>query len=663
MTPGNDNEIAISRYDNIRVSPDNAFSHFPKEDIEQSIYTRFERVVSRYPSHTAIKEREQAESYCSLNAKANRIAHAILANSDRGNHPVAVVVENNLATVAAILGVLKAGKIYVPLDPSYSISWSKYILEDTGAKIVLSGNNLFGLAQSWVSPSQSLLNFDFLGPDWSEENPQIDIPPRALSHILYTSGSTGHPKGVMDSHRNTLHYVMRLTNASHVSPADRITLVRAPSSSGALMNLYLALLNGSTLFPIDLKRTTLAAVAQWLRRERITILHAGATVFRHFAQQLGEHDQFPDLRLIRLSSGQVFDTDVKLFKRCFHSTLLLHVLSSTEANTYRIHFLSNESPVPDDALPVGYPVEDMEVLILDDRGAALPPGEIGEIAIRSAYLFPGYWRNPELTATSFVGSVDADGIRIFRTGDLGRLSAGSCLEYVGRKDFRLKIRGHSIQAEEVESALQQISGIAQAAVAAYKDSYGDDRLVAYIAGQQTPPPVGRVRESLRNTLPDYMLPSKYVFLSSLPLHPNGKVNRQELPAPGSERPDVGASMIEPSTSIEAVLATVWSEALGVNGIGIQDDFFDLGGDSIIAGRITARIERIFGWSPPLPEFYNASTVAQLADLLVQKVLNVEAAKRAAQLFLEVDRLSSDELENRVTEERDKRQSVNRNSLS
>jgi amino acid adenylation domain-containing protein len=654
MTKNGETRITMSYYDGSRVAPNNPFVLFPKQDIEQSIHGRFENVAARDPSTIAVKADDRAESYGSLNEMANRIAHAILAESDKRTDSVAVVVENDVGTVAAILGVLKAGKIYVPLDASFSPAWSKYIFEDTGTRIILSGNSGLALARERMSPSQSLLNFDSLKPHWPKHNPQIDVSPHSLSHILYTSGSTGHPKGVADTHRNTLHYVMRLTNASHISSMDRITLVRPPSSSGALMNLYLALLNGSTLFPIDLNQIALTALAKWLRREEITILHVGATVFRHFAQQLSNTSDFPELRLIRLSSGQVFDTDVELFKARFHNTLLLHVLSSTEANTYRVHFLNNESPVPSGALPVGYAVEDMEVLILDDSGTILPPGEIGEIAIRSAYLFPGYWRNPELTKAAFVGVPDAHGRRIFRTGDLGRLFSEGCLDYLGRKDFRLKIRGHSIQAEEVESALQQIPGIAQAAVAAHKDVYGDDRLIGYIAGQRTLPPVGKIRESLRHSLPDYMLPSKFVFLSSLPLHPNGKVARHELPAPGSERPNVGASMIEPSTSVETVLVAVWSEALGVNGIGIHDDFFDLGGDSIIAGRITARIERIFGWSPALSEFYNACTVARLADLLAQKVMNVEAAKRAAELFLEVDRLSSDELKNRVAEERNKR---------
>lgn len=655
MSAASENKTNLSRYDDSRVAPNNPFTRFPRENIYQPISTRFERVVARDPSHIAIRVNGQTTSYGSLNKMANRIAHAILSSNDKHNHTVAVLVENDAATIAAILGVLKAGKIYVPLDASYSPTWSKYILEDTGARIVLSGDSGLRLASSWISPSHSLINFDSLRPDWSEENPEIDVPPHSLSHILYTSGSTGHPKGVMDTHRNTLHYVMRLTNASHISMTDRITLVRPPSSSGALMNLYLTLLNGATLFPINLRQTSLSALGKRLKQEEITILHVGATVFRHFAQQLKGTDKFQDLRLIRLSSGQAFDIDVKLFKQHFPDALLLHVLSSTEANTYRVHFLDKNAPIPNGALPVGYEVEDIEVLILDDTGMTLAAGETGEIAIRSEYLFPGYWHNPDLTIATFISNRDNSAVRIFRTGDLGRLSSGGCLEYLGRKDFRLKIRGHSIQAEEVELALQRIRGIAQAAVTAHKDPYGDDRMIAYVApSERKIPTIGQIREALKEKLPDYMLPSKVVILNKLPLNPNGKVDRHELPVPPPDRPNLGTALIEPSTAMEKVLAKIWSEALSINTIGIHDVFFDLGGDSIVAGRVIARMEKIFPWNITLPEFYEACTVAKAAALLTRKAPDCEVLERAAKLFLSVDSLSPEEVKVRVAQERDKR---------
>jgi amino acid adenylation domain-containing protein len=638
-----------------RIVPGNPFTKFTRNSIEQSIASRFEQIVDRDPSRIAVKVDDQVVTYGTLNKMANRIAYALRSGSGTSNEPVAVLVKNDLGTIAAILGTIKAGKIFVPLDIAYSPAWAKFILQDTNSKIVLTGRDGLGLAKSWLNSAQILIDFESLDAGWSEANPENRVSPDALSQILYTSGTTGHPKGVMDNHRNMLHYVMRLGNASHISPEDRITLVRPPSSAGALSNLYLALLSGSAIFPVDLKQVGLTAIADWLQREKITIFHAGGTVFRHFAQQLTGGEQFPDLRLIRLGSGQVFEQDVELFKRHFPDALLLHVLSSTETNTYRVHFFSKDSQVPDGALPVGYAVEDMEVLILDDSGNPLGVNEVGEIAVRSDYIFPGYWNNPPLTDAVFVGDPDGHGRRIYCTGDLGRLQPDGCLDYLGRKDFRLKVRGYRIQAEEVELALLQIPGISQAVVAAHSDGYGDDRLVAYVTpATKKIPTISRMRDSLKKWLPDYMVPSKFMILESLPLNTNGKVNRQELPTPDLDRPKLGTRFSEPTTPMESVLAKIWSEALSINSVGNHDSFFDLGGDSIIATRIVSAIGRIFPWNLTLAEFYDACTVAQAAQLLVQKAPSVERAEKVATLFLQVDGMSFAEIETMLADERNKR---------
>ena len=637
-----------------RVTPSNPFIKFSRNDIEQSIGSRFQQIVDRDPSRIAIKVEDRVLTYGTLNKMANRVAHVLRSASGTSKEPVAVCGGNDVGTIAAILGVLKAGKIYVPLDSSFSEAWAKFILQDTKTKIVLTGSPAPGLVTSWLNSEHILIDFESLDTAWSE-NPEEVVSPDALSQILYTSGTTGDPKGVMDNHRNILHNTMRLANALHISPEDRITLVRPPSSGGGLCNLLLALLSGSAIYPVDLKQVGLIALADWLRREKITIFHAGAAVFRSFAQQLTGVETFPDLRLIRVGSGQIFDKDVELFKRYFSNSLLLHILSCTEINTYRVHFLNKDSQIPDGALPVGYAVEDMEVLILDDSGNLLGVEEVGEIAVRSAYISPAYWNNPALTDSAFIGTPDADGRRIFRTGDLGRLQPDGCLEYLGRKDFRLKIRGHRIQAEEVEMALLRMPGISQAAVAAHKDAYGNDRLVAYVTpATNENPTISQMRDSLKKWLPDYMVPSKFIVLESLPLNSNGKVNRHELPTPELDRPKLGTRFSAPTTPMESVLAKLWSEALSIDSVGIHDSFFDLGGDSLVASRIVSSIGRMFPWNLTLAEFYDVCTVAQGAQLLVQKAPSVEQAERVAALCLKLDGLSSAEVETMLADERNKR---------
>lgn len=570
-----------------QVTPSNPFIQFSRNDIEQSIGSRFQQIVDRDPSRVAVKAESRVLNYGTLNRMANRVAHALRSASGTSrNEPVAVFGGNDVGTIAAILGVLKAGKIYVPLDSSFSEAWAKFILQDTKAKIILTGSHGPGIVKSYISSEHTLVDVESLDTAWSEENPAELISPDALSQILYTSGTTGHPKGVMDNHRNMLHNAMRLGNVSHISLADRITLVRPPSSGGGLCNLLLALLSGSTIYPVDIKQLGLTALADWLQSERITILHAGATVFRHFAQQLTGAENFRDLRMIRVGSGQLFDKDVELFKRYFPNALLFHILSCTETNTCRVHFLGKDSTVPVGALPVGYAVEDVEVLILDDSGNFLGPGEVGEIGVRSAYNFPGYWNNPTLTESAFVGNPDNNGRTIFRTGDLGRFEPDGCLEHLGRKDFRLKIRGHRIQAEEVELALLRIPGISQAVVAGRKDAHGDDRLVAYVTvGTTAIPTISQIRELLKERLPDHMVPSELIILESLPQNSNGKVNRQELPTPELGQRRLSTQFSSPITPVELVLAKIWAEALSINRVGRDDSFLDLGGDSIIAMKV------------------------------------------------------------------------------
>ncbi len=642
-------------YAGSRVTPSNPFIEFSKKDIEQSIGRRFQQIVDRDPSRIAVKVENGAVTYGTLNKMANQVAHALRSPGGTSNEPVAVFGGNTVGTIAAILGVFKAGKVYVPLDRAFPEEWAKFILKDTRAKIILTGSNEPALIKSWLSSAHVLIDFDSLDT-WSEQNPETLISPDALCQILYTSGTTGHPKGVMDNHRNMLHNAMRLTNALHVSPEDHISLVRPPSSGGGLCNLLLALVNGSAIYPVDIKQVGLTALANWLQREKITIFHAGAAVFRNFAQQLTSAEAFPDLRLIRIGSGQIFDKDVELFKRHFVNSLLLHILSCTEINTYRVHFLNKDSQFPSGVLPVGHAVEDMEVLILDDSGKPLGVNEDGEIGVCSPYISPGYWNNPALTESAFIGTPDPYGRRLFRTGDLGRLQPDGCLEYLGRKDFRLKIRGHSIQAEEVELALLRLPGIRQALVTAHKDSYGDDRLVAYLTPATNEiPTVTQTRDGLKKWLPDYMVPSKFIILKSLPLNSNGKVNRHELPAPELDRPELDTPFGAPTTPIESVLTKIWSEALGVDRVGIHDSFFDLGGDSLVASRMVSSIGRIFPWNLTLAEFYDACTVANVAKHLTEKAPGAEQAEKVASLFLQLDGLSSTEIETMLTDERNKRQ--------
>lgn len=635
-------ELAYSAGTHSAVMPSNPFIPFARSEIDQSIGARFQQVVEREASRIAIRIGERALTYEELNSEANRIAHALESAKSSANTPVAVFGGNDADTIAAILGIYKAGKIYIALDRSFSEAWVRFILVHTAAKIILAAEP--DRVTSWLSPGHTLLDLKSLNGG-STDNPDTNVSPDALSQILYTSGTTGQPKGVMDTHRNMLHNTMRMGNVSHISPDDRITLVRPPTSGGGLCNMLLALLNGATLHLVDFKKLGLTSVPDWLQREKITIFHVGATVFRSFARDLTGRQRFPAVRLVWIGSGSIFEKDVKLFKKHFPESLLLHLLSCTETHNYRVYFIDKDSVVGDGPLPVGYAVEDTEVQILDESGTALGVNKIGEIAVRSAYLARGYWKDPALTESKFQNVCDGSRRRLLRTGDIGRLRTDGCLEFLGRKDFQLKIRGHRIQAEEVESALVRLPQIRQAIVTAHKDANQEHRLVAYVVPTSTDTPlINEIRDALTHWLPDYMVPSQFIFMDGMPQSSDGKVDRAALPMPTLDHRTLSTPFSRPTTRLEKVLAKIWSDALGAAHVGNNDSFFELGGDSIIAMKIVSSICRTFPWEFKLEELYAAPTVSSGAQLLARKAENPEQAEQVAALYLEIERLSLPEID-------------------
>jgi acyl-CoA synthetase (AMP-forming)/AMP-acid ligase II/acyl carrier protein len=597
----------------------NSFIRFGKVDVEQSIGSRFEQQACRYPDHLAIDDGDHEVSYDALNRMANRIARAILFHDPAAAHPVAVVTNNDALTFAAILGIFKTGKILVPVDSSLVNPRARFILQDTEARLILASDENLSLANEWAGRNQLLVNIQHLGCEYSDANVGLDVPPGAHAHILYTSGSMGQPKGVLDIHRNVLHHVMRVTNSSPLLSTDRVAVLRPPSSSGALLNALCALLNGTSLYLANLRKVGLLDLESWLIDQRITFLNCGAILFRAFAQLLSGRRRFADLRIVKLSSGTVFRADVDLFRRHFPDCNLLHVLSSTEALTYRMHFIYKVTEIQESALPVGYPVEGMEVLVVDDEGKDLGFNSIGEIAVRSEFLFDCYWKQPGLTYAAFLSDSGGTSCRTYRTGDLGRMRPDGCLEYIGRKDSQLKIRGNTVHPEEIEVALLRTPGIAQGVVLGVPDHQGEARIVAYVvpSGSQVLT-VDYIRDFLMKALPEYMIPSAVVILNQLPLKSGGKLDREALPLPGQERPPLTEPYLEPRTPLEAAIVGILSKTLAVWKIGIKDNFFDLGGDSIQAGKILASINKEFSGNVSASDFFQHPTVEGIARLLAGK---------------------------------------------
>ena len=587
-----------------------SFARFERDEFEQSIPRRFEMQVRRRPERLAVETREHAWSYETLNRAANRIAHALVAARGAKPEPVALVVGQGALLVAAILGVLKAGKLYAPLDPADPEPRLADLVRDTRAAVVLAEARTMRTAAA-VAPPGALVLDVARAESQPDEDLALPIAPDALAYVYYTSGSTGRPKGVVDAHRNVLHNVMRYTNSLAISPEDRLTLLQGPSFSGAVSSLFGALLNGAAAFPFDVGREGADAIAPWLRARAITIYHSVPALFRRVA---ASREALPALRLIRLEGDRASVRDLEFYRARFAAhAQLVNGLGATECGLVRQFFVGPSTPPSARVVPVGYPVEDMDVRVVGADGTACGSGEVGEIVVGSRYLALGYWQREDATAAAFSRDPRDPVGRLYRTGDLGRLRPDGCLEHLGRVDAAPKIRGHRVAIADVESALLALDGVAHAAVAPV-DRHGEPGLVAYLVPSTRPAPtVSALRRGLVARLPAHAIPEGYVWLDALPLTANGKLDRRALPEPGVERPALDVPVIAPRSLLEIQLVGLWTELLRISPVGTHDDFFDLGGDSLLWVEMLQRAEALLGRPVPSAVALESATIRRLAD--------------------------------------------------
>jgi amino acid adenylation domain-containing protein len=623
--------------------PSGTFVEFPIEDVETSIPARFEKIAQRYPEYTAIKIGERVVNYAELNGIANRLARSILARGGGDGKPVALLFEKGVEQIAAMIGVLKAGRAFVLLDSSLPKSRIELTLEDCPPGMTITERQNILLASDLRRGDQPVIEIESIDTGIPFDNLYREISPDALAFIVHTSGSTGRPKGVVYNHNTLLHHVMLRTNADGFCSLDRIP--HFPSgTANAITNPFFALLNGAALLPFDVNKEGTRRLPRWLSQERITVCLMAAPLFRSLCEVLTEADKFPDLRLLRLRSETVCKSDVDLYKRYFSaSSVLANGLSSSETHMLTEYYIDRDTNLPADDVPVGYAAQDKEILLLDDQGDPVGCNKIGEIVVRSKYLSPGYWRNPELTATKFKHDPEHSDKRIYFTGDLGLMLPDGCLIHKGRKDFRVKIRGYGVELAEVENALRSHPAVREAAVTAAQSKSGEARLVAYFTSSIRPAPnVSELRGFLRENLPDYMIPSVFVKLESIPLTPNGKVDRKVLPDPEKTRPELDTGCIPPRSEVELKLVQIWEKVLGVRPIGIHDNFFDLGGHSLAATRVVSQVIKQFQLELPLQSLFQSPTVADMAAVIGQYQETSLTEEELERMLAELETMSEEE---------------------
>ena len=382
----------------------------------------------------------------------------------------------------------------------------------------------------------------------------------------------------------------------------------------------------------------------WLSAEGITIYQSVPTLYRHWAKALTDENRFPNLRLIHLGGEPVIAQDVQLFKKHFSAgCILLHNLGSTEVSTYRQNFISKASPCADTVVPVGYPVEDKDVSLIDEMGREVGCNEVGEIVVRSRYLAIEYWREPKLTREAFTPAPKGDGEREFRTGDLGRMRSDGCLEHLGRKDRQVKIRGIRIEPAEIEAFLGQAPSVRQAVVVAGKDADGYNQLIAYITtAPGATPSSATLRSYLRERLPEHMVPAAFVMLDQFPLTPGGKIDQKALPAPVLHVRQSDAPFVAPLTVMEKMIAQIWEEVLSVPGIGLQDRFLDLGGNSLRAMQVASRLQNALKTVLPLQSLFTVATIAEQTAAVEAHLKAASAQDDESEFLAELETMTDEE---------------------
>jgi amino acid adenylation domain-containing protein len=593
----------------MEVVLNNTKANYPKE---RSLHQLIEESAVKYPDKIALSFHHTALTYTELNNTANRLAHDLLKKGIKTGDIIGIALDRSAELIISLLAILKTGAAYVPLDPEYPKDRIEFMLDDSGAAILLTSKKYKG---HFASNTTEVLIEDALtgSANNSNNSPDVDVTGQDLAYVLYTSGSTGKPKGVQIAHHSLVNLMYSFQKTPGIT-ADDITLAVATISFDiAGIDIYLPLCSGARIIMADsITAKDGRALLDIIRNEGVTILQATPYTWRMMLE-VGWTEPLP-LKVFCGGEALAKDLAEKLIPLCKE---LWNLYGPTETTIYSvIKHVTN----PDD-ITIGWPVDNTQVYILDEEKNNLINGEIGEIYIGGVGVAWGYLNRPELTAERFIDNPFTPGEKIYRTGDLAKLKPDGDIIYLGRIDHQVKVRGYRIELGEIEHNLGKQTGIKQAVVIAREDTPGIPRLVAYVvleSGQTGIPEKSTLDnwdKALFEVLPEYMMPDDYVLMDVIPSTPNGKIDRKALPKPDYSHINREGEYVAPRTSNEKLVADIWEEMMGLNQISIFDNFFQLGGRSLVAVKIMARLEQETGKRLPLATLFEYSTVEKLAARL------------------------------------------------
>ncbi len=608
--------LTASEIDELLYAHNQTDADYPRE---MTVHARFEEMAARFPERVAVTYKERALTYRELNARANRLARTLRARGVVPDSIVALITDIRPEMIVAILAIIKAGGCYLPMKPEFPRDRIEFMLENSGARLLLTTREFFELAGSYRGNIIDFMDEAQYAPEDANLSPAATA--QHLLYIIYTSGSTGRPKGVMLEHGNILRLFVNDRFQYQVDEHDVWSMFHSFCFDFSVWEMYGALLYGGRVVMAP-KEVIIepAAFVQLCKREKVTVLSQTPGAFYKFIEEdLRTADRDLALRYVTFGGEALKPALLGAWHERYPATRLINMYGITETTVHVTFKEITAAEITGNISNIGVPIPTLRTYIMDGRLRLLPPGVPGEICVAGDGLARGYLGLPDVTGEKFVENPYIAGERIYRSGDLARRLANGELEYLGRIDFQVKIRGFRIELGEIESRLLHHPDLTNVVVLARPDEQGAAELVAYYSGTRTVA-VAEFRRFLAADLPDYMIPSYFMKLDELPLTANGKVDRKKLPAL-SRQVDTGGEYVASATAIEQKLAATWQRVLGVAQVGMLDNFFDLGGHSLKAVALVAELQKEFEVS--VNDIFNYPTIAKLAPRVKLRENNIQ----------------------------------------
>lgn len=578
---------------------------------DQPVHELFEAQARRTPEAIALIFQEQRLSYRELNRQANQLAHRLRSLGVEADTLVGVCMERSIEMVLGLLAVLKAGGAYVPLDPAYPRERLSLMLDDAQPRVILTQTKL---AANLPDGDAAVVAVDGASAELAREsvsNPARNVREQNLAYVIYTSGSTGTPKGAMNHHAGLRNRLLWMQDAYRLTEADRVLQKTPFTFDVSVWEFFWPLMTGACLVVAEPGgHQDSSYLVELIREQRITTLHFVPSMLQAFLEEPGL-EECRSLRRV-ICSGEALrpETQERFFSRL---NVELHNLYGPTEASIDVTYWQCRQDSETRSVPIGKPIANMQTYVLDEELKPVPVGVVGELYLGGVGLARGYLNRPALTAERFIPHPFSrqPGARLYRTGDVARYLPDGNIEFLGRVDHQVKVRGFRVELGEIETALARHPSVREAVVTAHGDATGNKRLVAYVVAGEPRPTTSEWRAYLKEHLPEYMVPSAFMLLDKLPLNANGKLDRHALPPPEWTRPDTTRNFAAPRNHIEETLANIWAQVLGVEKIGVHDNFFELGGDSILSLQIIARANGA-GFRLKPHQMFQHQTVAELA---------------------------------------------------